>query len=1174
MTAGPNANGDAALRLAPGERLVIGVDVGSTTVKTAALGARSRAVLWSRYERHETRQAERVLSQLEALQADFGAAAMAQARIFVTGSGSGPLTVPLGAKFVQEVNAVAVAVETLHPEVGSVVELGGQDAKIIVYKTNPATGEKRAITSMNDKCASGTGATIDRCLVKLALSTDELAKLTWDDSKLHHVAAKCGVFAETDIVNLMKSGIPAPEIICSLADAIVMQNLSVLARGNTLRDEVVLLGGPNAYIPLLADCWRRRIADSWAERDHTPPPGKLLEDLIFVPPNSHLYAAQGTALCGLDEPDDVGRWRGLEALRAFVREGRRAGLASRSAPGLVASTADADAFAARYAVPPFQPVAFPAGSTIRGYIGVDGGSTSSKAALIGEDGRALAKAYGLSKGNPISDAQDLLRRLRDYAEDQGCRLDVLGLGATGYAGDLLEETMRADVKVVETVAHMLAAVALFGDVDVICDVGGQDIKILFMVGGDIRNFRLSNQCSAGNGMLLQAMADQYGVAVGDYAAYALKAELAPQFPYGCAVFLDAGRVDFQKEGYRREEIMAGLARVLPKNIWQYIAQIPRLAELGRTFVLQGGVQYNLAAVKAQVDYILERVPDARVFVHPHCGEAGALGAAFEAKREVESRGRSTFIGLDAAIGLGFTTKNDDETICRFCTNHCRRTFIDATTPDGAASRYIAGFSCENGTVESKADLKTLAVERKRLRKLYPNLVEYEEQLAFRHFHRAPELPEAGTPRDSVLVTRTRWLGKVRRAPYVRGFERSGEAQAKRRAALRVGIPRVLNQFSTGPLWRTYFETLGVHPNDVVFSSPTSEEMWLEGGRYGSVDPCHPAKVAQAHVHELIHHINREQPLDYVFFPAMTHVPSCLEHTKDAAACPIVAGTPTVLKVAFTKDVDFFARAGVEYVDPVVTLIEPNYFKLRMFETWGGRLGITRDENDFAVDAGFEALRRFDAELQRRGREALDALERDNRMGILLLARPYHGDPGLNHKVLEEFQALGYPVFSIRSIPKDPAWLARWFRDDLASGRVRSPLDINDVWPEGYSTNSAEKVWAAKFVARHGHLAALDLSSFKCGMDAPTYGLIDQIVTSAGAPYMALHDIDASKPTGSFGIRVRTYAYTLKRREERLIERWRLEREMRGEDVPPAPVEPDEAEEMLAAFEDYVETGET
>ena len=142
MTAGPNANGDAALRLAPGERLVIGVDVGSTTVKTAALGARSRAVLWSRYERHETRQAERVLSQLEALQADFGAAAMAQARIFVTGSGSGPVTVPLGAKFVQEVNAVAVAVETLHPEVGSVVELGGQDAKIIVYKTNPATGEK------------------------------------------------------------------------------------------------------------------------------------------------------------------------------------------------------------------------------------------------------------------------------------------------------------------------------------------------------------------------------------------------------------------------------------------------------------------------------------------------------------------------------------------------------------------------------------------------------------------------------------------------------------------------------------------------------------------------------------------------------------------------------------------------------------------------------------------------------------------------------------------------------------------------------------------------------------------------------------------------------------------------------------------------------------------------
>jgi len=223
----------------------------------------------------------------------------------------------------------------------------------------------------------------------------------------------------------------------------------------------------------------------------------------------------------------------------------------------------------------------------------------------------------------------------------------------------------ADVNVVETVAHMMSAVHFFGDVDVICDIGGQDIKVLFMKNGDIANFRLSNSCSAGNGMLLQAMADQFGLPVTKYAETAFKAELAPKFSYGCAVFLDTDRVNFQKEGYSKEELLAGLAQVLPKNVWQYVVQIPRLAALGTKYVLQGGTQYNMAAVKAQVDYIKERVPGAEVYVHPHTGEAGAIGAAMETLRVVSRKKTSRFIGMDAAIALNYTTKNDEETVCHF-----------------------------------------------------------------------------------------------------------------------------------------------------------------------------------------------------------------------------------------------------------------------------------------------------------------------------------------------------------------------------------------------------------------------------------------------------------------------------------------------------------------------------
>jgi activator of 2-hydroxyglutaryl-CoA dehydratase len=239
--------------------LAIGMDVGSTTVKAVVMDPATKRILWSDYQRHNTKQPEYVLSMLETILGAFPEQALEKGgsgwKIFLTGSGAGPLCTPTGGKFVQEVNAVTLAVEHLHPDCGSVVELGGQDAKIIMFKSGEekadGTAEKTATASMNDKCASGTGATIDKCFLKVNAPPELVTSLRFDDSKLHHVAAKCGVFAETDIVNLIKNGIPATEVLCSLADAIVLQNLSVLTRGGTLKHKVCLLGGPNTYLPFL-----------------------------------------------------------------------------------------------------------------------------------------------------------------------------------------------------------------------------------------------------------------------------------------------------------------------------------------------------------------------------------------------------------------------------------------------------------------------------------------------------------------------------------------------------------------------------------------------------------------------------------------------------------------------------------------------------------------------------------------------------------------------------------------------------------------------------------------------------------------------------------------------------------------------------------------------------------
>ncbi|MGK3986389.1 BadF/BadG/BcrA/BcrD ATPase family protein [Sorangium sp. So ce136] len=1110
--------------------VVVGIDVGSTTVKAVVLDPQTLEILWSDYQRHQTKQPEKVLELLEVIEATFPASPRESWRVFMTGSGAAPLCAGLGAKFVQEVNAVTLAVENLHPDVGSVIELGGQDAKIIIFQRDEKTGDKTAAPSMNDKCASGTGATIDKCMIKVGLPSSDVVKIHFDDSKLHHVAAKCGVFAETDIVNLVKSGIPSTEILCSLADAIVLQNLSVLTRGSTLKHKVILLGGPNTYLPFLQECWRKRIPETWDERGYAWPKDRPVEETIFVPENAQYYAAFGACVYGLKEAAEVGRYAGKAGLVEYMTNGRKARLGESAGPPLVKTRNEVDEFRKLYSIPKFTPMKLEPGQVVRGVIGLDGGSTSSKAVLIDEESNIVCKAYQLSKGNPIQDAKELLAQLRQYVADQGATLDVLGFGGTGYAADVLQECMRADVNIVETVAHMMSAVKFFGDVDVICDIGGQDIKVLFMKNGDIANFRLSNSCSAGNGMLLQAMADQFGLKVTEYADTAFGAELAPKFSYGCAVFLDTDRVNFQKEGFSKEELLAGLAQVLPKNVWQYVVQIPRLAALGTRYVLQGGTQYNLAAVKAQVDYIKERVPGAEVFVHPHTGEAGALGAAFETLRVVKRRGRSTFIGIDAAIALEYTTKNDEETVCHFCPNECKRTFIDAKRPDGSTSRYISGFSCEKGTVESEQAMLELVAERKKIAKQFPNLVDYESKLAFRHFYDTAPLPEGGAPVKDVVVKKG-FLG-IRRVETTRPFRRSGPETRERLRRVRIGIPRVLNIYSTGPYYRAYFEALGVPKQNVVFSDATSEEMWVEGGKYGSIDPCFPSKVAQAHVHNLLfHHHSDEKKLHYIFFPILTHVPSFGEGVMDKTSCPIVAGVPDVMKAAFTKEVDFFKTRGIEYLDPPLTFSEMTLTARRMFETWGPRLGITEDESDHAHREGMRALSQFERDLQDKGRAILETVEAENRVAILMIGRPYHSDPGLNHGIPEEFQVLGYPVLSVRSIPRDMEYLARYFKDEIANGQ--HPLDINDVWPENYSANSAQKVWAVKFAARHPNVVLLDLSSFKCGHDAPTYGIIDSIVSSSATPYAALHDIDANKPGGSIKIRVKTYAHSLKLHEEAL-----------------------------------------
>jgi predicted CoA-substrate-specific enzyme activase len=1118
------------------KHLWLGVDVGSTTVKIVVVDNDTDAILWQDYQRHETKQPEKLLEMLHAIKNDFPNTPYENFRVFITGSGGSGICKHIGAKFVQEVNAVSLAVEKLYPECGSVIELGGQDAKIIIFKEDPETGKKKKLPSMNDKCAGGTGAVIDKINAKLRIPADELCNMGYRGLKLHPVAGKCGVFAETDINGLQKQGVPPDELMASLFESIIQQNLSVLTRGNTLRPTVLLLGGPNCYIKGMRDCWKVNIPKIWEERNYPLPEGANPEDLVKTPDNAQYFACIGAVEFGKNEDPGLGVYQGYEKLEWYITEGRAQEKAKKGgAQALAKSPEELDSFKTKYAKKKFTPAAFHAGQVVEGFIGIDGGSTSTKAVLVDKDRNVLCKTYQLSKGNPIEDTQEVLAKVAKQVTDTGAELHILGVGTTGYAKDILKDTIGADVALVETVAHTQAALHFYDDADVICDVGGQDIKIIILKDGRVKDFKLNTQCSAGNGYFLQGTCESFGFKVEDFADIAFNAKGYPQFGYGCAVFMQSDIVDFQRQGWKPEEIMAGLCNVLPKNIWLYVSQIPNLSAIGRKFVLQGGTQHNLAAVKSQVDFIESRFKgkdvQPEVIVHQHCGEAGAIGCAFEAVRLWENGKKTSFIGLHEVASISYTTTRSENTRCYFCKNKCLRTFIDVKTAtpnlnykppvktkvpllDGAQRLIIA--TCEKGTVENVEEMRVIKGDIDAIKKENPNLVEIAAKAAFRSY----EPPVVADPLPKFAITKE----QKKRVDLM-----------KRRAELKIGMPRALNMYSCGPFFTAYFESLGVKAENIFWSEYTTEQLYKEGAKRGAIDPCFPSKVGIPHVHNLLYAIHPKKKLDVIFFPMIDALPTFLYRTQSSRACPTVTATPASVKAAFTKESDLFTEKGVIWKDTLTCLDNDKVLHRQMYEDWKDILGLSEEENYRAIQQGQAAMSKFENDIMRgEARKVLAKLEAEDKLGIVLLGRPYHNDPGINHEILEEFQKIGYPIFSQDSLPLDDEIVWKLFGDEVKAGIIEHPLDVSDAWKNSYSENTTRKVWAAKYIARHPNLIALELSSFKCGHDAPIYTVIEEIVEHSGTPSFCFKDIDENKPSGSIRIRVETIGYFLKRYREDMV----------------------------------------
>ncbi len=748
---------------------VCGMDVGSTTCKYVLATPRGEVVAQA-YERHNTKQAEKVLEFLGRLETEHQLTPERD-HIFFTGSGAGLIAPLLGGKVVQEVVAVAAAVEKFHPKVSFVSEIGGEDMKTIFFSGEGPSRSKQVL--MQSACSGGTGTFVEKTARKLQIPLEQLSEMRYSGYTLHKISSKCGIFAEADANTLLKAGVTVEEIIASLFEAVVYQNLASLTRGNTPMPEILLLGGPNLFFKGLQEAWIHHLVRLWKERRIALPEGVAPESLIQVPSEALYYAAQGCVEIGAREPAGVGTYAGPGKLRWWIEEGQHEEKKKSGRGGLWKTLEDLEAFKAAYgegasngnghgkpsgnghgdavgsgtangngashAATIAPPPGAGNGKPARVVVGCDFGSTTAKAVCMGPDKEIVFSRYALSKGNPIEDAKSLFQQV----EAGIAGAEIAAVGVTGYGKDLLKTIVGADCAVVETIAHATAGLHFFPVADCICDVGGVDVKIMILRNGTVTDFRLNSQCSSGNGAFLQGVAERFGIALSDIADGAFRAQAVPQLTMGCGVFLQSDIVNQQRKGWQAEEILGGLCAILPLNVWIYAGGLNNVGQVGRKFILQGGTHKNLAVVKTQVDFLKSKVPDAEIFVHPFSGEAGAIGVGLVCLEWVEQGGRSQFRGFETIQKLSYKTTTSADTVCNWCPVNCQRSFIDVELAGGAGrtwskvpapegwERVIVNNSCPKGLVEDANEMRVIKNEMDRTKSAFPNVADLVRKEAFR-----------------------------------------------------------------------------------------------------------------------------------------------------------------------------------------------------------------------------------------------------------------------------------------------------------------------------------------------------------------------------------------------------------------------------------------------------------
>ena len=641
----------------------VGLDIGSTTIKCVVLNEQDQVVfdMYERHGSHVVQKAQELLLRLAREQL-----AGKPAFLAISGSAGMGLADGCGVPFAQEVFATRLAAKRLTPDADVIIELGGEDAKILFLSGAPEV-------RMNGSCAGGTGAFIDQMATLLKMSPEELNEAAAKAEKTYTIASRCGVFAKSDIQPLINQGAAAGDIAASIYQAVVNQTIAGLAQGRAIQGNILYLGGPLTFNSVLRDSF-----------------DKTLELKGSCPAHSLHFVAMGAAFYADKELDleEVARSIGQLDMSADYD----------SQPPLFASKEEYEAFHARHlkasvARLPFGTECGPV------HIGVDAGSTTVKVAVVDEDSNLLYTSYQPNLGNPLPLIREVLLDL--YHKHPG--LQVKSLTSTGYGEELVKEAFRGDTGIVETVAHFTAARHFLPQVDFIIDIGGQDMKCFKIEDGAISEIFLNEACSSGCGSFLQTFAEALGYDVKEFAALGLFADKPVDLGSRCTVFMNSSVKQAQKDGASIQNISAGLSISVVKNAIYKVIRASSPEELGRNIVVQGGTFYNEAVLRA-----FEQEMGVEVVRPDIAGLMGAFGAALYGKAMAGEGQKSRMLSQQELEAFQQSTKNVQ---CGLCTNHCQLTVNDF----GGGRKLISGNRCER-PVSGKQAADAL------------NLYEYKQQL--------------------------------------------------------------------------------------------------------------------------------------------------------------------------------------------------------------------------------------------------------------------------------------------------------------------------------------------------------------------------------------------------------------------------------------------------------------